>query len=333
MNQIKPEVWRFLEVSRPLGDAITSRPAIPELTVRLLAALDADGKRHLIIRLDPEDTTLVDSSSRGVTVVTRELYVVGQTPSQFIDLACWDVNGHGAFDLIGGELAQGLARTDQPPALLCSRVLGKWRRFWGQIPKQVLSLEQQVGLFGELWFLAFWLIPQCGNEQAVTRWRGPFGARHDFEWVGKSVETKASTMSSGRIHRVNGIDQLAPPTNGDLYLFSIRLQSDGGSTNTLNSLVERCRTLLAADPTVIDRWEAALVTAGYSIAHVDEYERLHWRVADEFLYHVTGDFPRLVREHLKNGLPQGVDRVSYDILLDGFSNFVVDQNHLPSILS
>jgi hypothetical protein len=56
-------------------------------------------------------------------------------------------------------------------------------------------------------------------------------------------------------------------------------------------------------------------------------------VVDEFLYAVTDDFPRLIRENLKNGLPMGVDGIDYDIHLDGFAGLVVKTNDVRTVLS
>jgi hypothetical protein len=323
MNPVPPQVWKRLDEARPTGEALTARLALPEITHRLQAALDSEGNRHLIIRLTPTENDLRDVESRGLTIVTRELIIVGQSATRFLDLKCRDANGHAAFDLIGGEIAEALAAAGRSPGEIVSRVLAKWRRFWGQLPRQMLSYEEQVGLFAELWFLAVWLIPRCGTTEAIRRWRGPYGSRHDFEWTGKSVEVKATTSTQGRVHRINGIHQLEPPEEGKLFLFSLRLRREEGATNTLNILVERCRALLATDADALDRWEAALVRAGYSPAHQEEYDKTHLRVVDEFLYAVHDDFPRLTPDSLRAGVPMGVDGVAYDIHIDGFLHLII----------
>jgi hypothetical protein len=35
--------------------------------------MDADGRRHLLVQLQPDEEGLHDSHSRGITVATREL--------------------------------------------------------------------------------------------------------------------------------------------------------------------------------------------------------------------------------------------------------------------
>ncbi len=320
MSGVAPEVWSKLAASSPSGDSLTARFAIPPVTERLLAAIDAGGQRHLLIPLKPEDEELRDAQSRGVTVATRELTVRDRGTARYLDFECNDPAGHEAFDLIGGELAAGLKTESLKPTALAARVLAKWRRFWGQSPWQILSREEQLGLFAELWFLSVWLIPRVGVGKALAGWRGPLGARHDFEWPGKSIEVKATTSTRGPAHRINGLDQLAPPEKGELLFFSLRLREEGGATNTLPAIVASCRSLLEADADALSQFESGLVQVGYSPAHDEEYAKLKLRVVGEELFRVEANFPRLTPAAFAGGIPSGVEQVEYEINLAGFEN-------------
>lgn len=320
MNRIAPEIWSRLPAERPPGEALRARRAVPDVTERLLAALDGAGQRHLLILLLPGEVDLQDTQSRGIGVTTRDLTVDGHQPGRYLDVACHDASGHEAFDMIGGELAQRLASGSETATDCVSRVLAKWRRFWGLLPRQILSREAQLGLFAELWFLTVWLIPKIGAADAVTRWRGPFGSRHDFEGALWSAEVKATTSTRGRIHHINGLDQLSPPEQGQLLLFSLRLREEGAATNTLPSVVAACRGLFALDADALSRFETALVQAGYTSAHDEEYSRLRLRIVEEGLYAVRDDFPRLTLQQLPAGVPAGVERMEYDINLGGFAH-------------
>jgi hypothetical protein len=236
------------------------------------------------------------------------------------DIACHDAAGHEAFDLIGGELADRLVSGRETAPECVVRVLAKWRRFWGQAALQILSREEQLGLFAELWFLSVWMVPGAGADEAVKRWRGPFGSRHDFEWAGRSVEVKATTSTRGRIHRVNGLDQLAPPEQGQLLFFSLRLHEEAGATNTLPLVIAACRSQMEADADSLNLFERALIQVGYSPAHDEEYARLHLRIVEEGLFSVRDDFPRLTVMQLEAGIPPGVERVEYEINLSGFDH-------------
>ncbi|MDP1671613.1 MAG: PD-(D/E)XK motif protein, partial [Burkholderiales bacterium] len=246
-----------------------------------------------------------------------------QEHGEYLDITCQDATGHQAFDLIGGELAERLANNVETAAEIVTRVIAKWRRFWGQASKQLLTRERQIGLFAEVWFLTYWLIPRFGAAGSVGRWRGPFGSRHDFESNDFSVEVKATTATRGCIHRINGIDQLTPPDNSPLFCFSLQLREEAGAANSLPSVVSACHARLTGDPNAIGMFESALSRAVYSSIYEDEYIKLKLRVVTQGLYTVRDDFPRLTRAEFPNGLPSGIEYVEYDINLDGVPHLCV----------
>lgn len=259
MNLIEPEVWMNLQEVGPIGDRLAARLGVPQITERLQCALDSNHHRHLLIALKPSEEDLNDTQTRGISVVTRELVTHGHESARYLDIECQDASGHAALDVIAGEMAGNLAQQDRAPREIVERVLAKWRRFWGEVPKTLLSREELLGLFAELWFLAYWLLPKVGAERAVERWRGPFGARHDFEWQGKSIEVKATSSTRGRIHHINGIEQLAPPENGELLLFSLAVREEAGAAKTLPGAIQICRSLFKSNPEVLLRLDSCVL--------------------------------------------------------------------------
>jgi len=321
MTRIEADVWTQLAQVGRIGDKLAARLALPDLTERLQCALDSNNHRHLLIALTASEEELHDSQSRGLSVITRELATQGQEiAARYLDIECKDAAGYAALDLIGGELADGLSANDKSPREIVGHALARWRRFWSGLPKNLLSREQFLGLFGELWFLSFWLFPKVGAAEAIQRWRGPFGARHDFEWQGKSIEVKATSSTRGRIHRINGIEQLLPPENGELLLFSLRVREEAGAANTLPSLIDICRNLFESDPDSLSRFEIGVARAGYSPAHDEEYNKTFLRVAEEAMFAVKDDFPRITESKFSDGVPAGVEALNYDINLNAFDH-------------
>jgi hypothetical protein len=253
-------------------------------------------------------------------VDTRELNLPDHTLAHYLDLTCHDAAGHDAFDLIGGEIAAGLSAGTLAPAKLVMRVLGKWRRFWGQVPRSLLSREEQVGLFAEVWFLLRWMLPATDPTTATQRWRGPFAARHDFEWPSRSVEAKASTVVRGPVFRIHGLDQLDPPADGELFFFALRLREEAGAPHTLANLIAETRAQIEADADALTRFETGLAQAGYSPLHEADYSQTFWRVVDERLYSVDATFPKLAPTSLTGGLPPGVSEIAYTLDLGVYTS-------------
>jgi len=322
MVKFSSELWTLLETSLPFGEKLTAKLPAPDLSSRVFSALDSERQRHILIQLEPDDIPYIDHQSRGIRVTTRELNVHGQQPSRYIDLLCLDIAGYSGFDLIGIEIITELAKGNRSPSEIVHQVLAKWRRFWGQIPQDLLSRNEVTGLIAELRFLAEKMIPEVGPAEAVRRWRGPFGSRHDFEWLGLSVEVKATTSSRGRIFHINGIDQLEPPENGKLFFFGVRLREEGGAEMTLPGIAETCRKLVSSDEDALDKFESALVQVGYSPLHNDEYEKTRFRIIEEVLFEVKNDFPRICVSNFIGGIPSGIEHVEYEINLNGFDQLI-----------
>jgi Putative PD-(D/E)XK family member, (DUF4420) len=318
VSRLSPDIWVRLSEGQVQGEQLWVRQASPDQTDRLLAAVDPEGLRHLLIRLTVSEVDCTDTQSRGIIVTTREFAATGGELGRYIDIVCSDPSGHSAFDLIGEELADRMEARTEEPADTVKRVLAKWRRFWGDQPRTLLSRSEQIGLFAELWFMHLWLVPRIGATAAAERWRGPLGSRHDFEWPGRSTEVKGTSTTRGIVHRINGLDQLVPPVGGSLMFFSLRVREEAGAHNTLPSIVSACRLSLADDDDAIGLFESRLHQAGYSPVYEPEYEKFKLRIVAEGLYRVEEDFPRITPAAFHGAVPPGVELVEYEINLSGF---------------
>ncbi len=320
MIQIDPKVWGYLV--KPSGEELIARNPFPDKPVCLLCALDSRNHRHFLIPINENEEEYNDLKSKGFVVVTRSLIIQGDILKKYMDIQCIDPAGNSIFDLIGGDIFEKLENNNHEPIEKVKKIIMKWRRFWGNVPQNFLSREEQIGLFAELWFLSVWLIPRYG-ETSVQRWNGPSGSRHDFEWPDKSVEVKATLNTRGRIHKINGISQLEKPDNGNLYLFSVRLREDATSIYTLPFIIDECSRQLADSPDALDRFESTLILSGYSPVHQDNYSDYHLSVIEQNLFSVCGDFPVIINSSFNNGVPAGVERVEYEINLNTFDHLIV----------
>lgn len=314
--------WSQLDGAAPAVGELATRLISPERTGVVFIGVDSEGSKHLLVQLLPDDKGFEDRQSRGMLAQTVLRSFVNEGEKRFIDIECADRTAEPMLDLLAEEILNAFddARLDAAQAVKAA--FTKWRRIWAQLPKSLLNPDQQAGLFSELWFLINWLYPIAGLR-AFARWRGPDGARHDFEWIGTSVEVKSTRQVVGRIHTINGIDQLDRPTNGTLYLFSQRLREEGGAMANLPILVNQVRDILKIDGELRDFFDVKLLSAGYHDAHAEEYEKHKWRVVDEFLFVIPDEFPRLTASLFKNGLPASVQAVRYDLNLQGQESYIV----------
>ena len=319
MIKLPRRLWEVLHGKIPEAGRLTAK-AIPGTGGRVYCAVDAQGQRHVLVPLTQGEDGFADRKSRGVAVETRALTLAEGAAREYIDILCRDPAGHAAFDLLAEEIARLLSEKNLPPAAAAGRVLAKWRRFWGKIPLDILGREAQIGLFAELRFLSGWLIPRQGAEAAMM-WRGPWGGRNDFESEPFCAEAKATMSARGRIYRVNGADQLDSPPNGALFFFGTRLRESGGGRENLARAVCAAREACGDNADALDRLENGLARIGYSDLHSEEYQNFRLEIAEERLFAVRDNFPRLPADARR--IPPGVERVEYDINLDGFDSLVV----------
>jgi hypothetical protein len=315
--------WGAIEGRTLTGDALHVRQAARVSGVEIVGGVDSQGRRHILVKLSEGMPDPAEQRTRGVSLRVRELTGPGTEPGRYIDIECQDPAGHAAFGLIGNEIIEAMLADGSDPGGGVSNVVDRWRRFWGQLPHSTLTVAEQIGLFAELWFLLMWLGSRMPLPEAVSRWRGPLGARHDFETPGLSVEVKASMATRGALHRVNGITQLEAPEAGELFIFSLQARNEDGARNSLPAIVAHGRRLAESDAGVAERFEDLLARAGYSALHETEYAKLRLRIVAEELYHVSQDFPRLTRESFRGGVPGGVEGIEYDINLGGFGHLLV----------
>lgn len=305
-------VWCSVDEPEAVG-GLAGKPA-PSLDIKLgvLLALDSQQLRHILIPAEESDEPPTRPTTKGLEITVDELRVGDRPPRRYFDVACRDATMHANFTAVASEILEALEVEHGDSRAMLERILARWRWFWDAPPAGLTDAEV-VGLFGELWFLEFWLEP---IDAAVLRaWTGPLRDRHDFKSSAASVEVKATRARSdgSATHRISALDQLEGPERGQLYLFSLRVSPDPIAAHSLNGSVERIRRTLSAHAELLHEFDERVATLGYSPAHRERYDA-PLRVVAEELYRVDTDFPRLTKDSFVGGaVPTGVDGITYSL--------------------
>jgi hypothetical protein len=327
--------WDLLNVQVPLDDRLIVRLAQPNRSLDVYIAVDGTGCRSILVRIPSDDQgVLKERISRGIRVQTIECKVDANGLKEvFVEITCLEPEGRPVLDLVASEIVDALVKFSSIKRIqLIQGVLLKWRKFWSDAPQKLLSKEQQIGLFGELWFLCKWLIPKIGTEKAVTMWRGPIGSRNDFESQGISVEVK----TSGRIdesHQINGLEQLLTPDNSKLYFFSLLVRDEAGGPHSLGDLVRELKGLLEDNLLLRQRFEGMLAAADFQESDIEQYQKTRFRIRGQGLYLVEEGFPRLIPQSIEGGTPIGVHDVKYGLRLHGAQKWLVADNPNASVFN
>ena len=315
LRDIVQQHWQALERD---GHA-SGRLRVSDLPVEtgdgpVVAAVDSAGHRHILLPIRPERR--VRGGLDGPALILKKVVLEDETSLRtFADLCCArpDLN-----DVFTGLSADVLLHVEAQPGSALKALYGqidRWRALF-RSKGNLLGIEQQAGLFGELTFLERLLEQDPG---AHVLWKGPSGHRHDFASAQHAVEIKSSLATEGRRIRVHGLDQLEAPPGG-LHLYWMRLEA-GASGRNLNDLAARVVEVCDDENAI----RSLLSAGGYQFLDAPHYENSGFSVVEERCYAVEKGFPRLVVSELtKAGVPITVTDVAYTVDLSSEPPHPVD---------
>jgi len=301
--------WRQLESSQGMptrGEFRVFDTALSTTEGVVLLAIDAAGLRHVLVPVAADFPPAHDRRSGGVHLTTRPL-VDASGQRQYLDLACQKAHLNNVFTHLAEEVLGLLRDRAVQPLQACRQTLQRWRELLDREASSLLSTEALCGLFGELWHLVRIVTK---NNQGLSAWQGPDGARHDFTADGCALEVKTTARRDEWKFRVHGLTQLEQPHNARLYLCAMRLELNGASGFSVPDLIQ---TILNAG---IDRRDLLdrLSKVGYDQRDEALYRQRRLDVIDWRVYEVTASFPQLtVASFDPPGVPSGVSDIHYTI--------------------
>lgn len=200
--------------------------------------------------------------------------------------------------------------------------LKRWKAFLAGRNARLLSPEEIRGLFGELHVLRALYQDTLPQAAAVDAWCGPGDSHQDFIFGNRAIEVKTLSGRERSTVRISSEDQLESLAD-ELFLLTQRLSDipDAEHTLSLNGIVTLIKGELT-DAEAIEQFMDKLAEVGY--APLAEYDTPSFVVGGVQGYRVTGGFPRLIRSRL----PQGVTRVSYDLMLEDIEPFSCAQTDI-----
>lgn len=153
----------------------------------------------------------------------------------------------------------------------------RWHHLLRGGRNDLLSIEEQRGLVGELQFLRR-LAELIGPYAAIDAWKGPSGSSKDFELYGCLVEVKARRGAAKPFVQISSEDQLADVDGSRLYLVVSAVDAaikPNGMTLT-DHVLELEKLYAAAEPDAYRLWELAITDTGFDFD--DDYSDRRWTV-------------------------------------------------------
>ena len=197
--------------------------------------------------------------------------------------------------------------------------------------KEGLNPNEQLGLYGELYFLKR-LLTKTDLDfcKSVSIWVGPESAVRDFEYETAAVEIKSTIANLPLTTAINGERQLDESLLEYLYIFHLLIEKKQGQELTLPILVDSIREILSTDVSALNLFDLKLFEVGYYPEQSFLYKDTSYEIRKESYYKVEDNFPRIKESDLR----AGVGSVKYLLDLSACVNYMVSESDvLKNLLS
>lgn len=189
--------------------------------------------------------------------------------------------------------------------------LAKWQSLFEKVGKQGLSDEAQRGLYGEIYFLRFFLTNNSDKNYCIKSWLGPEKSIQDFQYSNWAVEVKTTHGNNHQKIHITSERQLDDSIIEKIFLFHLSLDVRVGNGESLNILIDEVSGLLNDNTIATNLFKLKLLESGYYDIHKPLYDERGYTIRQENIYRVTGNFPRIT----ENQISIGVGDVRYSIVL------------------
>jgi hypothetical protein len=268
---------------------------------------------------------------RGLELIAVALSAKPHLGVRLRDAACAEV-----FTALAEDVAPRVGSASgakQAVAELLGR-LRQWQQFL-TAAREVMSIEAQRGLWGELHVLRTHLLPALGAAATVSGWKASAAAHQDFQFSGGAVEVKTTAAKQPQSVRITSERQLDDTGVGALFLHVVvvdeREVPAGGSApgQSLPSFIAETRSELSTDLMVLAAFNDRLLDRGWLDTQASRYEGRRWTLRRERTYQVRRGFPRL----MEADLPAGVGDVNFAVSLAACEPFAVPLSGMLASLS
>jgi len=202
--------------------------------------------------------------------------------------------------------------------------LAKWQSLFEKVGKQGLSDEAQRGLYGEIYFLRFFLNNASDKNYCLKSWFGPEKSIQDFQFSNWAVEVKTTHGNNHQKIHITSERQLDDSIIEKIFLYHLSLDIRVGNGESLNSIIDEVLEILNEHTMTSNLFKLKLLESGYYETHRPLYEERGYTIRQENLYRVSGNFPRIT----ENQIPIGVVDVKYSIVLSESEEWRIDQETL-----
>lgn len=328
------KIWESINIeskSNPLQPQIARRIPSKGLFPVFLATDFRKGIRLLYIKIENIHSFDIDKLPRfrglEISLVVESLAEFNN--QEFIKFTQSIPNIDNVFELVISDICEKIISVLNKNKLqtILTKILTEWKVFFENQENEILSLEAQKGLLGELYLLKNYLFHKYSITEALNYWTGSEHTNHDFQILNKAIEVKATSSKQHKKFIISSEKQLDNTGLESLYLalFSLNLHSNMPD-RTLPALIREIYTEIEDDPIATFHFQIKLTKYGYNEKYVEKY-KLGFSLDTVKFFEVTEGFPRL----LQHNLPNGIGDLKYSVVVSACSPYEITTDVLNYI--
>lgn len=305
------------DIKTPQSD-LTVRPIKGPRHLTLYWGKDVSGHCIFVLELEGDHAEIYRKNAVSVHGIKTDLRHINTTGNQGLVVTLEKHVDQDLFFSLCETLVSALTDIADPAVGLSVALsqIKRWKAFMAGRKAKVLTAEEVRGLFSELLFLQNMLSQGFSENDALESWQGPETSHQDFIYANTAVEIKSLSGRERNTVRISSEDQLEG-VNDSLFLRIYRLvdMPESDKSRSLNAMIREMEDQIQ-DADALEKLSEKLAKAGY--VELREYDSPEFIVAEENTYHVTEEFPRLIRSEV----PEGIVRVGYEIELEAIRSFM-----------
>ncbi|MBE6061898.1 MAG: PD-(D/E)XK motif protein [Clostridium sulfidigenes] len=295
----------------------------------VFAVRKTDGKHILYFQCNPEDAVKGHKypAWKGITIDFSGFENPGMEGC-YVRIEQGESSDNDVYFAVSEDLCLCLKDVERANLRFkLSTALERWKRFFSLRESIVLTREEQIGLFGELYLLRSMMKNGIVASNAISCWKGPYQGVYDFSLSNMSIEVKTTASKMPyKVHISNEMqldDRLA---GGILVLSFIAVQPSDSSGETLGDVVKDIVYFIEEDEASRSLFQDKIFGCGLGNSYIDRYIS-KYIIKEHGFYNVQENFPRILSKDLAKGLGD----ISYSLDISACSNYLMDEQQFWQI--
>ncbi|MEV4277697.1 PD-(D/E)XK motif protein [Actinoplanes xinjiangensis] len=330
--RITEEHWLDLE-NETYSSGLVTRRLYPDSHLDIHIAVEQTSGRRMLLLGVPQATAERAVRRHGALPVTRGLamqFAPATVGYRNLQVVLTSDAGREVFNPLIADIAATAVAHDDPDTLVGAAIgrFEHWRRLLESVRENGLPPERRRGLYGELFLLRELVLPTLSATAAISCWTGPTGADQDFQLEHMALEVKTGRMKSPPTLDIASERQLDATGLDHLVLTHLWVEERrGGSGESLNRIVDDIRAHIEK-AAIRYHFDDLLANAAFLDEQREQYDEPRYGVRGRTFWLVKGDFPRVIRTDLRDG----VRDCRYQISVGKLDRYRVTEEEVVSIV-